>query len=95
MEDAQNITPAHRRIPPIRECSRGGQVLQSSWGTVRDMSNEPPSPGGDPDQPPSDLPKPPAHPDTDETKGRKSGFGHIGNKDVPRPEGAPPPHQIF
>ena len=31
----------------------------------------------------------------DDGKGTRSGFGHIGNKQVPRPKGAPPPHEIF
>jgi hypothetical protein len=46
--------------------------------------------------PPADLPVPPAGNTTDDPKGKdKTGYGHIGNKDVPRPEGAPKPHQIF
>jgi len=55
--------------------------------------DKPPSPGGDPDQPNADVPAPPA---TDQPAEKpKSGFGHIGNKDVPAPKGAPKPHQIF
>jgi len=48
------------------------------------------------DQPPNDLPVSPAGKDQgDKLKKDKSGYGHIGNKEVPRPDGAPPPHQIF
>jgi hypothetical protein len=60
-----------------------------------DKTDQPPTPGGDPDQPPSDLPDPAVKQDKDDGKGTKSGFGHIGNKQVPRPKGAPPPHEIF
>jgi hypothetical protein len=57
--------------------------------------DQPPTPGGDPDQSNDDVPERPAV-DSDENKGKdKSGYGHIGNKEVPRPEGAPPPHQIY
>lgn len=59
-------------------------------------ADEPPTPGGDPDQPANDLPKPPpAKPANKSEHKNKSGFGHIGNNDEPRPEGSPPPHQIF
>ena len=43
--------------------------------------DQPPTPGGDPDQGPSDLPTP--HPGQDKGKNEdedKEGFGHIGNK---------------
>jgi hypothetical protein len=55
----------------------------------------PPSPGGDPDQPDNNVPVPP--PRNNEIKNkRKSGYGHTGNREeVPLPEGAPKPHQIF
>jgi hypothetical protein len=59
-------------------------------------ADQPPTPGGDPDQPSSDEPKPPARKPTEDSEHKnKSGYGHIGNNDEPRPEGAPPPHQIF
>jgi hypothetical protein len=56
--------------------------------------DQPPNPGGDPDQPSNDLPAPPSHENTGDAKNKK-GYGHIGNKEVPRPAGAPPPHEIF
>ncbi len=60
------------------------------------VADQPPSPGGDPDQPPNDVPNPPQRKPGEESAHRnKSGFGHIGNNDEPRPDGAPPPHQIF
>ena len=60
-----------------------------------EKADQPPSPGGAPDQGPNDVPPPPADRGNDDTKGKKSGYGHIGNKQVPRPKGAPPPHEIF
>jgi hypothetical protein len=58
-------------------------------------SDAPPSPGGDPDQPDNNVPVPP--PRTNEIKDKsKTGYGHTGNREeVPLPEGAPKPHQIF
>jgi hypothetical protein len=56
--------------------------------------DQPPSPGGDPDQQPDDSPVTQSPENTGDTRNKK-GYGHIGNKEVPRPEGAPPPHQIF
>ena len=57
--------------------------------------DKPPAPGGDPAQPDASVPVPPAQ-QTDENHGKdKSGYGHIGNNEVPRPKSAPPPHQIF
>jgi hypothetical protein len=60
------------------------------------VADQPPTPGGDPDQPSNDIPQPPTdkHREGSEHK-NKSGFGHVGNNTEPRPEGAPPPHQIF
>jgi hypothetical protein len=59
-------------------------------------ADQPPVPGGDPDQAPDDLPVPPAGKNQgDKRKKDKNGYGHIGNKEVPRPDGAPLPHQIF
>jgi len=58
--------------------------------------DQPPTPGGDPDQGPSDLPTP--HPGQDKGKNEdedKEGFGHIGNKNVPPSEGTPEPREIF
>jgi hypothetical protein len=61
----------------------------------QDSPDAPPSPGGDPDQPDNNVPVPP--PANNEVKDkRKSGYGHTGNREeVPLPEGAPKPHQIF
>jgi hypothetical protein len=57
---------------------------------------QPPSPGGDPDQGPNDLPTPRAGQDKGKDKTKdKEGFGHIGKKDVPSSNGTPEPHQIF
>jgi hypothetical protein len=55
----------------------------------------PPSPGGDPDQLDNNIPVPPAQ--NDEIKDQKKrSYGHTGNREqVPSPEGAPKPHQIF
>ena len=62
----------------------------------QDGNDQPPTPGGDPDQPNNDLPVPPAGKDDGQTKTKdKKGYGHLGNKDGPPPKGAPPPHQIF
>ncbi len=62
----------------------------------RTTSDQPPTPGGDPDQPSKDVPKPPPRKPAEEAEHKnKSGFGHIGNNDEPRPEGSPPPHQIY
>jgi hypothetical protein len=62
----------------------------------QNSADQPPALGGDPDQPPNDLPVSPVGKDQDDKpKKDKSGYGHIGNKEVPRPDGAPPPHQIF
>jgi hypothetical protein len=62
----------------------------------QDRGDQPPAPGGDPDQPPADLPAPRDGQDhvSDRTND-KEGFGHIGNKDVPASKGTPEPHQIF
>ena len=58
--------------------------------------DEPPSPGGDPDQPDNNVPVPPARNDHEVRNKEKSGYGHTGNREeVPVPEGAPKPHQIF
>jgi hypothetical protein len=62
----------------------------------QNTADRPPTPGGDPDQPPSDLPAPPAGGTESDPKGKdKTGYGHIGNKETPPPEGAPKPHEIF
>jgi hypothetical protein len=58
--------------------------------------DQPPNPGGDPDQPDNNLPAPPARNDRDVKDKQKSGYGHTGEREqVPLPEGAPKPHQIF
>jgi hypothetical protein len=60
------------------------------------MNDQPPTPGGDPDQPNNDQPQPPHDQAEREPKQKKkTGYGHTGNTDVPRPSGSPPPHQIF
>jgi hypothetical protein len=57
---------------------------------------KPPSPGGDPDQPDDNVPVPPARNDRKTKDKERSGYGHTGNREeVPAPEGAPKPHQIF
>jgi hypothetical protein len=61
----------------------------------RGDSKTPPSPGGDPDQPDSTVPVPPARNREIRDK-EKSGYGHTGHRNaVPVPKGAPKPHQIF
>jgi hypothetical protein len=57
---------------------------------------DPSIPGGDLDQSANDIPAP-AGPKNREIKDKeKSGYGHTGNREeVPVPEGAPKPHQIF
>jgi hypothetical protein len=55
----------------------------------------PPSPGGDPDQSDGNLPAPPGR-DREVKDKDRSGYGHTGEREqVPLPEGAPRPHQIF
>jgi hypothetical protein len=62
----------------------------------RDNPDQPPSPGGDPDQPDNNVPVPPARNDREVKNKEKTGYGHTGNREeVPVPEGAPKPHQIF
>jgi hypothetical protein len=58
----------------------------------QNRANQPPTPGGDPEQAPKDLPTPRGGQDKgkDKTK-NKEGFGHIGNKDVPTSKGTPEP----
>jgi hypothetical protein len=77
--------------------SRGrimGTQAQDSGNQNR--ANQPPTPGGDPDQAPKDLPTPRAGQDKGKDKTKdKEGFGHIGNKDVPSSKGTPEPHDIF
>jgi hypothetical protein len=58
--------------------------------------DQPRTPGGDPNQGPSDLPTPRPGQDKGKNENKdKEGFGHIGNKDVPSSEGTPEPHEIF
>jgi hypothetical protein len=65
---------------------------------TRSQSNpdKPPSPGGDPNQvPDTNIPVPPTANNEIRDK-EKSGYGHPGKRDeVPVPEGAPKPHQVF
>jgi hypothetical protein len=61
-------------------------------------ATQPPVPGGDPAQPPPDLPVPTA--DKDKDKGQAKGqdpatYGPIEGREIPAPEGASEPHQIF
>ena len=71
-----------------------GTQAQDSGNQNR--ANQPPTPGGDPDQAPKDLPTPRAGQDKGKNKTKdKEGFGHIGNKDVPSSKGTPEPHDIF
>lgn len=58
-------------------------------------TDQPPVPGGDPDQAPNELPTQSKDDTPDPGNKDKVGYGHIGNKEVPRPNGAPPPHEIF
>ena len=65
-------------------------------GNQTKIHDQPPTPGGDADQPNTGVPDSPAAQEKDQSKGKdKSGYGHIGNTEVPRPKNAPPPHQIF
>jgi hypothetical protein len=58
--------------------------------------DQPPSPGGDPDQPDNNVPVPPARNDREIKDNEKTGYGHTGNREgVPVPVSAPKPHQIF
>lgn len=63
----------------------------------QESNDQAPVPGGDPDQPNDDVPQVPIGQDEREPKVKdKTGYGHIGNREqVPLPEGAPKPHQIF
>jgi hypothetical protein len=71
-------------------------ATQTGSRDERDRRDQPPAPGGDPDQPPTDLPAPRTGQDRDPGgMNDKDGFGHIGNKDVPSSKGTPKPHQIF
>jgi hypothetical protein len=59
-------------------------------------SDQPPSPGGDPDQPDNTVPLSPARNNREIKDKEKRGYGHPGNREeVPVPKGAPKPHQIF
>jgi hypothetical protein len=58
-------------------------------------TNQPPSPGGDPDQAPKNLPTPGGQDKGKDKAQDKAGFGHIGRKNVPSTKGAPEPHEIF
>jgi hypothetical protein len=64
----------------------------------QNRSDQPPTPGGDPNQETSDIDILTPRPGQDKGKNEnedKKGFGHIGNKDVPSSEGTPEPHEIF
>jgi len=63
---------------------------------VQGNPDEPPTPGGDPDQPDNNAPVPHARNDREIKDKEKGDYGHTGNREeVPAPEGAPKPHQIF
>jgi hypothetical protein len=58
--------------------------------------DQPPTPGGDPDQPDNNVPVPPARSDREVKDKEKRGYGHTGNRDeVPLPPGAPKPREIY
>jgi hypothetical protein len=62
----------------------------------QNRGNQPPKPGGDPEEEPKDVPAPRAGQDKGKDNAKdKEGFGHIGNKDVPASKGTPEPHEIF
>ena len=64
--------------------------------TSQDKSENPAGAGGDPNQPDDNVRVPPARNDRKIKDNEKSGYGHTGNREeVPTPEGAPKPHQIF
>jgi len=58
-------------------------------------SDEPPLPGGDPDQPPSDLPKPSRDGKPNTKVQDPKEYGHVDVEDRPEGEARPKPHQIF
>jgi hypothetical protein len=59
-------------------------------------ASQPPVPGGDPAQPPPDLPVPAPEKHKDQGKdGDHATYGPIEGRDRPAPEGATEPHQIF
>jgi hypothetical protein len=59
-------------------------------------ATQPPVPGGDPAQPPPDLPVPASDKHKDQVKGQDPAtYGPIEERESPAPEGAPEPHQIF
>ena len=68
---------------------------RSQAGGHPNSSDEPPVPGGDPDQPPPDLPSPPREHNRT-PKGRDQGeYGHMGIDDRPESKDKPKPHQIY
>ena len=59
-------------------------------------ANQPPIPGGDPAQPPPDLPVPPKDKRKGQVKSQDPAtYGAIEDREIPAPEGASKPHQIF
>jgi hypothetical protein len=85
---------SRRKATRSKEVCPEGKFMetQSQNAGNQNRPNQPPTPGGDPDQPPTDLPNP--RPGQDKGKD-KVGFGHIGNKDVPSSDRSPEPHNIF
>jgi hypothetical protein len=68
---------------------------RSKPGGHPNSADEPPVPGGDPDQPPPDVPKP----DPDRSRAPKvqdrEEYGHVGVDDRPQSKDRPKPRQIY
>jgi len=93
------------RLNPLMDIHVAGRRVTCPFLTERILmgnqsqqsnADQPPVPGGDPDQPPSDLPTPKKGEAASTPKGKdKTGYAPIATEETPRPEGAPKPHQIF
>jgi hypothetical protein len=68
---------------------------RSQTGGHPNSPDEPPIPGGDPDQPPPDLPKPRRGGNTKPKVQDPREYGHVGVEDRPESEERPKPRQIF
>jgi hypothetical protein len=68
---------------------------QPTPGGHPNSSDEPPIPGGDPDQAPPDLPKPKGDGKPNAKVQDPKEYGHVDVEDRPEGEGKPKPHQIF
>jgi hypothetical protein len=64
-------------------------------GQHPNSSDEPPVPGGDPDQPPPDLPKQRRGGDRAPKLRDDEEYGHVGVDDRPESNDKPKPHQIY